>query len=147
MTIKQLADELSVSKVAINNKLSELGLKDKCEKVGNRFIVPDAVADQLRESFKDRVKAEPAGQSSDVIQVLSDQLKEKDKQIESLLKQLEQLQAQNADFMKVIQQNNYLLAGAIDSDRKQNEPIADTTAETVSEEPAQKKSFFRRLFG
>ena len=156
MTIKQLADDLGVSKVAINNRMTELNLKDRCTKVGNRLEVPEDVADLIRESFRERRKTEPASSTTkaDVVQVLSEllagkdnQIREKDEQIKSLLRQLEQLSAQNSDFTKIIQQNNYLLAGAMSgTDRNENERPEDVKTETVSAEQTQKKSFFSRFF-
>ena len=51
MTIKELAEELQVSKVTVSKTIERLGLKDRLQKEGNRFIVPDTVADRVRLSF------------------------------------------------------------------------------------------------
>lgn len=156
MTIRELADELQVSKVALNNRIAELDLKGELIKQGNKYIIPAEVAEQLRESFRTKRKTEPVqDKSNDVIQILSEQLQEKDRQIASLMRQLEQLQTQNSDFMKVIQQNNYLLADAMGAtDREQNEPgepitvtVSEDNARTETPAEPKKKSFFRRIFG
>lgn len=41
MTIKQLANELGVSKPTIRNAVSELGLQGKLCKIGNRYMISD----------------------------------------------------------------------------------------------------------
>ena len=43
MTIKQLADELGVSKPTIRNIVSKLGIQSKLRKVGNRYTLSDTV--------------------------------------------------------------------------------------------------------
>ena len=154
MTIRELADELQISKVALNNRIEELGLKAELIKQGNRYIIPGEVAEQLRESFRTRRKTEPPKETnSEVIQILNEQLKAKDEQIASLMRQLEQLQTQNSDFMKVIQQNNYILAGAIgNADKGGSESdvtIVEDEAEAIpTEKQAEtvKPGFFKRLF-
>ena len=154
MTIRELADELHISKVALNNRIEELELKGELIKQGNRYIIPGEVAEQLRESFRTRRKTEPAkDNNSDVIQILNEQLKAKDEQIASLMRQLEQLQSQNSDFMKVIQQNNYLLAGAIgNNDMSVNETDATIIEDESQAIPTEKQTetvkpgFFKRLF-
>lgn len=154
MTIRELADELHISKVALNNRIEELELKGELIKQGNRYIIPGEVAEQLRESFRTRRKTEPAkDNNSEVIQILNEQLKAKDEQIASLMRQLEQLQSQNSDFMKVIQQNNYLLAGAIgNNDMSGNETDATIIEDESQAIPTEKQTetvkpgFFKRLF-
>lgn len=98
MTIKELAEELSVSKPAINNKLIDLGLKDRLIKQGNKYVIPGEVADQVRQAFT-KQKPKPADdnetsaelcqalreqieQLTETIRILNNQLEEKDKQIE-----------------------------------------------------------------
>ena len=100
MTIKELAEELSVSKPAINNKLVELDLKDRLIKQGNKYVIPGEVADQVRQAFT-KQKPKPAEtestpgddvlyqalkeqieQLTETIRILNNQLEEKDKQIE-----------------------------------------------------------------
>ena len=108
----------------------------------------------MRESFRTRRKTEPAkDNNSEVIQILNEQLKAKDEQIASLMRQLEQLQSQNSDFMKVIQQNNYLLAGAIgNNDMSGNETDATIIEDESQAIPTEKQTetvkpgFFKRLF-
>ncbi len=59
MTIKQLADELGVSKPTIRNIVSELGIQSKLRKVGNRYMLSDAQITQVKlQILKDGVLSE-----------------------------------------------------------------------------------------
>ena len=48
MTIKQLADELGVSKPTIRNIVSKLGIQSKLRKVGNRYTLSDTQITQVK---------------------------------------------------------------------------------------------------
>lgn len=133
VTIKQLADEIGVSKPYITKRIDALGYKDRLIRQGNKFVVPTFVADAVRESFQK--PGETAEQPNDLIAFLQSQIEMKDRQIE-------RLQDENAELVKTIQQSNYLLMTANADD------AADVQA-TVDEEPqpVEKKSFWQRLFG
>ena len=51
MTIKQLADELGVSKTTINRAVIKLGWKDKIYKVGNRYIFSETQIFQIKKEI------------------------------------------------------------------------------------------------
>lgn len=160
-TVKSLADELHLSKVAINKRLESLGVKDRLVKDGNRNLIPDDVCDLVRESYKNR-RTEPTRKTAptseppgDVLQVLSDQLAEKDRQIAELMAQLKSLQNQQAELIKSVQQSTYLLAdsmGVTESRDMNVEVDAETVqpgSENHSDRNAQEdghKSLFGRLF-
>lgn len=40
VTVKQLADELSLSKVSVNNRIDKLGLRDQLIKAVNMHLIP-----------------------------------------------------------------------------------------------------------
>ena len=155
LTVKELATEIGVSKVAINKKIEALGLKDSLVKDGNRFLLPDDIADQVRQAYQYRIpgdtgeketdKGDEGGSTAhaesdpgiyaDIIQVLKEQLAEKDKQIERLQ-------------MLMAQQNQLFLPDK----RDPGEPTHEVNAETVNQEAEQPnteepRSFWRRLFG
>ena len=48
MTIKQLANELGVSKPTIRKVISELGFQDKLRQVGNRYMLSDTQISQIK---------------------------------------------------------------------------------------------------
>lgn len=149
ITVKQLAEELQLSKVSINNRIDKLGLKDTLVRTGNRNLIPDETADAIRESFKANRKTEPP-QEDLTVKVLTEQLQAKDEQIASLLRQLELLQNQNSDLLKSVREHSYLLlqANGIDTDgTKEHATAFDPDEPEEPQEPPKKKSIFSRIFG
>ena len=151
ITVKQLAEELQLSKVSINNRIDKLGLKDTLVRTGNRNLIPDETADAIRKSFKANRKTEPP-QEDLTVKVLTEQLQKKDEQISSLLRQLELLQNQNTDLLKSVREHSYLLlqANGIDADGTKEHATAidpDTNEPEPAQEPPKKKSIFSRIFG
>lgn len=91
MTIKELAEELQVSKTAINNRLIDLDLKGRCTKQGNKIVLPADVVEEIRQSFN-KTTGKPAGNpgiDEDVIQLLYAQIEQLNEHIRTLNKQLE----------------------------------------------------------
>lgn len=148
VTIKELSAELQISKTSVSNLLCDLDLKDKLIKDGNRNLIPDDVADKVRQAFNAKKKSTPASNvSADVIEILSDQLKEKDRQIDMLMRQIEQLQAQNGSLLQTVQQGNYLLANTLGvADPKEKEPAGPEKDEQSTEPETKSTGFFRRWF-
>lgn len=151
ITVKDLATELDISKVAVNKKIESLGMKGKLIKDGNRYLIPAEVADAVRTSYKyktprqtktedtraDATRNEDPGIYADIIAVLKAQLEEKDKQIERMQ-------------LLLAQQNNYLLEAktAQHEDMTTTEPNEVTTDEATQEERhTEKQSWWGRLFG
>lgn len=94
-TIKQIADELGVSKTAVRNKIENLGLSEKMETNGNRIEVNERQERLIKSAFSQKKsktenankvseKTETLRLLSDMISTLTEQLQEKDKQIERL---------------------------------------------------------------
>lgn len=110
-TIKDIADELGVSKSAISQKLtdefrSKFTIKKKIN--GRTTVVIDEKgAEFLRKHNKK--KKENNNKNDDVIQVLKQQLKKKDEQIEKLqilLNQSQQLQLKQNEKIKLLETNS-----------------------------------------
>lgn len=149
LTIKELSADLHLSKTAISNRVKELGLKERLVRDGNKLLIPDDVEKDIRASFQQKRKNDPAGgHNADVIDILASQLAEKDKQIEILMRQIESLQEQNNSLLQTVQQGNYLLANTLGAiDQNQNDIKPDTTEPEQVNKEQTKKGFFRRLFG
>ena len=85
MTIKQLADELGVSKPTIRNIVSELGIQSKLRKVGNRYMLSDAQITQVKlQILKDGVLSESEKTEKSESEVLSESEKTKKSESEML---------------------------------------------------------------
>ena len=85
MTIKQLADELGVSKPTIRNIVSELGIQSKLRKVGNRYMLSDAQITQVKlQILKDGVLSESEKTEKSESEVLSESEKTEKSESEML---------------------------------------------------------------
>lgn len=161
LTIKDLAEEIGVSKVAINKKVEHLGIKDQLTKAGNRYLLSDEQADLIRGAFKYRTEMDtPTTDQGDtkqdemtteallkVIDTLTEQLAEKDKQLNRLYDLLSERE-------RSFQQSHYLLAdkgGILPGDNPSQEvesvSIEDDTDQEPTTEQVENKSFFGWLFG
>jgi len=154
MTIKELADELGVSKTAINKKISANQKRKHFSKNGNRFVIDLEGQELIRSMFNSDIenhrKPEIDNRSqievsdvSDLVCVLKErvvftekQVDEKDKQIETLQKLLDQQQQLTLQANIKIKELETTLTETDVTEEKETEP----TEESV------KKSFWQRLF-
>lgn len=102
-TIKQIADELGVSKTAVRKKIENLGLSEKVKTNGNRIEVDEGQEKLIKSAFSQKEtktananevseKSETLRLLSSMVSTLTEQLQEKDKQIERLQMELENAQ-------------------------------------------------------
>lgn len=92
MTILELANELNITKQGLTKRLKDMGLFGQLYKQGNKFIVPDDIANEVREAF---TKKKPTVDNSELA-FLRAQIEEKDKQIAKLQAALDQEQKLHA---------------------------------------------------
>lgn len=147
-TIKALASEIGVSKVAVSKKIESLGLKGELIADGKRFLVPPSVAEKVIESYRTRTEEMKGKTSADedrpkraeenpgfasTVELMNQQIESLNKQIESLKQQLEtkdrqieKFQEDSKGFLSVIlsQQQQLML----------NHPDAVVDAEEVGHE-------------
>jgi len=108
-TIKQIADEVGVSKQAIRNQIAKLGLQSSLQKNGNQFAIDEEQEMAIVQSFEKISQSENAKQTQSnsqtendplcvVVSVLQEQLRVKDEQIAKLTDTIKaQAQSINAD--------------------------------------------------
>ena len=117
-TIRQIADEIGVSKTAVNKQIANLGLRSGLRKNGNQFAIDKIQEKLIKQAFSgNETETKNANQSqtenhevSDLvsvlhttISVLKAELEAKDRQIEKLqmlLDQEQQLHALTAQQIK-----------------------------------------------
>ncbi len=103
-TIKQIADELGVSKTAVRQKIANLGLSDKTQTIGNRIMVTEKQEKLVKSTFYQNEsqtenrkpvceKSESFRLVSDMLEMMNRQLEEKDRQLAEKDKQIERLTA------------------------------------------------------
>ena len=99
-TIKQIADELGVSKTSVRKKIDNLGLRSSLQSNGNQFSINEEQEELIKTAFKgnkSQTKSETKTQTesetvSSLISILQEELARKDAQIENLQKLLDQEQ-------------------------------------------------------
>ncbi len=98
-TIKQIADELGVSKTAVRKKIENLGLRSSLQKNGNQFAINEEQEMLIKSAFSENEvetkienevseKTETLRLVSGMVSTLTEQLKEKDRQIAELTAEL-----------------------------------------------------------
>ena len=153
-TIRQIADEIGVSKTAVNKQIANLGLRSGLRKNGNQFAIDEHQEALIKEAFSEKSQTEIENQTqtktqtenhevSDLVCVLQatidtlqGQLEVKDRQIEKLTEALVAAQQTAAAAQA-------LHAGTIQQQLLTGEAGADQQCQ----EPEQKRGWFSKLFG
>ena len=151
-TVRQIADELGVSKTAVSKQIANLGLRSSLRKNGNQFAIDEQQEVLIKQAFLEKTKTENANQSQTktqtenhevgdlvcvlqaTIDTLQGQLEVKDRQIEKLTEAL------------VAAQQTAAAAQALHAGTIQQQLITGE-AGVDQQEPEQKKSWFSKIFG
>ena len=151
-TIRQIADEIGVSKTAVNKQIANLGLRSELRKNGNQFAIDEHQEALIKQAFSEKTQTEIENQTqtktqtenhevSDLVCVLQatidtlqGQLEVKDRQIEKLTEAL------------VAAQQTAAAAQALHAGTIQQQLITGE-AGVDQQEPEQKKSWFSKIFG
>lgn len=147
-TIRQIADEIGVSKTAVNKQIANLGLRSGLRKNGNQFAIDEHQEALIKQAFSEKTQTEIENQTqtenhevSDLVCVLQatidtlqGQLEVKDRQIEKLTEAL------------VAAQQTAAAAQALHAGTIQQQLITGE-AGVDQQEPEQKKSWFSKIFG
>lgn len=161
-TIRQLSEELGISKTALRKKLQKLDLLDRLETVNGSKQIPEDIEDLIKKSLqkteaatagkeedkeqREEPKEEPAGNYlPDNTLFLMAQLSEKDKQIAELNQRLKEANIINAGLVQSLQNAQdqiKLLSGT--EQKQEKEPEKDTDLEAEKQEPLFQR--FRNLF-
>ena len=149
-TIRQIADEIGVSKTAVNKQIANLGLRSGLRKNGNQFAIDEHQEALIKEAFSEKSQTEIENQTqtenhevSDLVCVLQatidtlqGQLEVKDRQIEKLTEAL------------VAAQQTAAAAQALNAGTIQQKLLTgESGADQEGQEPEQKRGWFSKLFG
>ena len=153
-TIRQIADEIGVSKTAVNKQIANLGLRSGLRKNGNQFAIDEHQEALIKQAFSEKSQTEIENQTqtktqtenhevSDLVCVLQatidtlqGQLEVKDRQIEKLTEALVAAQQTAAAAQA-------LHAGTI----QQQFLTGEAGVDQQGQEPEQKRGWFSKLFG
>ena len=167
MTIKQLADELAVSKSTIGRAIVQLGFQDQLCKIGNKYMLSETQILQIKlqlskdeeekslqansKTLHGEEKSLQANQEmqkailQEQLSILNKQLAIKDHQIQILQEQIGQLTVTMESMATALNVAQALHAGTI---QKQLTEHSDSMEQMPDQEqPKQKKGIFSRLFG
>jgi len=159
-TIKELADELGVSKQAIQKRINNLPTNQQPTKVGGKYLLDENATDLIRsyydpnkEEYKENANAKQQVVDNVLLEVvdslkadkieLFDAMKAKDIQIEKLQKLLDQQQVLTLQANKKIAELE-LTVNEEEEKKGEKETPEEVKQETNEGKP---KSFFSRLFG
>ena len=164
MTIKQLADELGVSKTTISKVVSGLGFNGKLHKVGNRYMLSETQISQIKSQIsqfsqndeEEKIQISLLEKQNAILQeqlsILNKQLSVKDEQIKLLQEQLiakdvqiGQVTTAMESMATALTAAQALHAGTIQKQLTEHSETADQLSD-CREQPKQKQSFFSRLF-
>ena len=150
ITIRELSENIGISKVGITKWIERNGYKERLQKTGNKYLIPEDIEQAIRANFALRESKEdkavhstdePQGDiTSEIIALLREQLESKDREIERLHLQVENLQMINADMVKVVRELNTIQAMQLtDGSEQQSGREAVEDQERTSEEQRKKE--------
>ena len=160
-TIRQIADEIGVSKTAVNKQIANLGLRSGLRKNGNQFAIDEHQEALIKRAFSEKSQTEIENQTqtktqtenhevSDLVCVLQatidtlqGQLEVKDRQIEELNARLAEVSAALLAAQQTAAAAQALHAGTI----QQQLLTGEAGADQQGQEPEQKRGWFSKLFG
>jgi len=122
-TIKQIADEIGVSKTAVRKQIANLGLQACLQKNGNQFAIDEKQEVLILKAFSGKSKTESANQTEtktetslqlvSVLEILQKELEIKNKQISELNARLAETSAALVTAQQTVRDAQALHAGTI----------------------------------
>lgn len=159
-TIRQIADEIGVSKTAVSKQIANLGLRSGLRKNGNQFAIDEHQEALIKQAFSEKSQTEIENQSQTktqtenhevgdlvcvlqaTIDTLQGQLEVKDRQIEQQAQTITRL----TDALSAAQQTA-VAAQALHAGTIQQQLVAGEGEELQQErETVPRRSWWKRLF-
>lgn len=144
-TIKELSESIGISKVGLNKWIERNGYKDRLEKIGNKYIIPADIEQVIRAKFdhrepkrvevEDHTTNDKNDITSEILALLREQLEAKDREIERLHKQVDDLQKINADMVKAVRELNTIQAMQLTDGSEVGGRVAVEDQERTKSEP------------
>jgi len=153
-TIKELADELGVTKQTVQYHFKSLPTNTYTRSDKGVYLLKDSAINALTDkivgkSTKENDK-ESAKETGELYTILLEQLKEKDQQIDGLLTSQKQLQKLlNQQQVLTLQANKKIaeLETSLNVEEEKLKPKVATEEIKTENNESEKKGFFTRLFG
>lgn len=155
-TIRQIADEIGVSKTAVSKQIANLGLRSGLRKNGNQFAIDEHQEALIKRAFSEKSQTEIENQTQtenrevgdlvcvlqDTIDTLQGQLEVKDRQIEQQAQTITRLTDALAAAQQTAAAAQALHAGTI----QQQLITGEAGVDQQGQKPAQRRSWFNKLF-
>ena len=155
-TIRQIADEIGVSKTAVSKQIANLGLRSGLRKNGNQFAIDEHQEALIKRAFSEKSQTEIENQTQtenrevgdlvcvlqDTIDTLQGQLEVKDRQIEQQAQTITRLTDALAAAQQTAAAAQALHAGTI----QQQLLTGEAGADQQDQAPEQKRGWFSKLF-
>jgi AcrR family transcriptional regulator len=159
-TIRQIADEIGVSKTAVSKQIANLGLRSGLRKNGNQFAIDERQEALIKQAFLEKSQTEIANQSQTetqtenhevgdlvcvlqaTIDTLQGQLEVKDRQIEQQAQTITRLTDALAAAQQTAAAAQALHAGTI----QQQLLTGEAETDQQRQEPEKKRGWFSKLF-
>ena len=155
-TIRQIADEIGVSKTAVSKQIANLGLRSGLRKNGNQFAIDEHQEALIKRAFSEKSQTEIENQTQtenrevgdlvcvlqDTIDTLQGQLEVKDRQIEQQAQTITRLTDALAAAQQTAAAAQALHAGTI----QQQLITGEAGVDQQGQEPEQKRGWFSKLF-
>lgn len=163
-TIRQIANEIGVSKTAVSKQIANLGLRSSLRKNGNQFAIDEHQEALIKQAFLEKSQTEIENQTQTksqtenhevgdlvcilqaTIDTLQGQLEVKDWQIEQQTQTIIRLTDALAAAQQTAAAAQALHAGTIKKQILSSENKSDQTGQEI-DEGLQRKSWLRRLLG
>lgn len=148
-TIRQIADEIGVSKTAVSKQIANLGLRSGLRKNGNQFAIDEHQEALIKQAFSEKTQTESENQSQTktqtenhevgdlvcvlqtTIDTLQGQLAVKDEQIRELNERLSECSAALLVAQQTAQAAQALHAGTIQKQLERLEGDRDEKGEVI----------------
>ena len=155
-TIRQIADEIGVSKQAVSKQIENLGLRSSLRKNGNQFAIDEHQEALIKRAFSEKSQTEIENQTQTenrevgdlvcvlqaTIDTLQGQLEVKDRQIEQQAQTITRLTDALAAAQQTAAAAQALHAGTI----QQQLLTGEAGADQQDQAPEQKRGWFSKLF-
>ena len=155
-TIRQIADEIGVSKTAVSKQIENLGLRSSLRKNGNQFAIDEHQEALIKRAFSEKSQTEIENQTQTenrevgdlvcvlqaTIDTLQGQLEVKDRQIEQQAQTITRLTDALAAAQQTAAAAQALHAGTI----QQQLLTGEAGADQQDQAPEQKRGWFSKLF-
>ncbi len=138
-TIKQIADELGVSKTAVRKKIENLGLQSGLQKNGNQFAITEEQENLIKSAFLGKEEFETETKSQTETETVSTLVSMLQRELDIKNEQIRELNARLAECQKLLDQQQHLNAVSVSQNK-----VLELEAKT--EEP-EKKPFWKKFFG